>query len=126
MPHPPAELDVEPEVIAFHNAMLHKGKSFYGVAVQPPKGKEKEVKGQLEGILRNRGFEVVLSHIDGYLAFQGEYPAEVMEEVRQYLTSIEHLTPNPPVMKRGDYFQMLAYKWLDGTATRYKFNGKLG
>ena len=119
-------LDAELDVILFHDRMLAKGDVFYGVAVEPPKGKEGEVKARLEQILRAHGCVPKVITIDGHVVFEGEYPAEAMEEVRQYLTSIEDQTPSPPVMKVGDYFQMIAYKWLKGIATTYRFGQSRG
>jgi len=108
-----------------HLWMLAKGDVFYGVAVKPPKGKEEEVWARLEQILKAHGYAPRMTTIECHIVFEDEYSAQVMEEVKQYLASIEDYTPSPPVMKRGNYFQMLAYKWLDGTGIkRYKFNRK--
>ena len=114
-------LDAGSEVIAFHDIMLSKGNVFYGVAVQPPKGREDEVKARLERILLTHGHTPNLADIGGYVVFEGEFSGDAMEAVRKYLTSIETLTPTPPVMRRGDYFQMGAYKWLDGLHGRNGF-----
>ena len=116
-------LDVDPAVVAFHDRMLAKGRTFYGVAVQPPKGKAAEVRGKLEVILRRFGYVPKVVSFNGHIAFEGEYSPESMEAVRNYLTNIERQTPSVPVMRRGDYFEMAAYKWLDGVVQREKFNG---
>lgn len=115
------ELDADTEVRIFHDFMRLKGACFYGVAVKPPKGMESEVQNKLEEILRKHGYGLKFRTIEGYIAFQGEYSDDSMEEVRTYLESIEDRTPAPPVMKKGDYFQMLGYDWLDGTVNINKY-----
>jgi hypothetical protein len=112
MAHPPVEYDADSEVIAFHDRMLAKGDVFYGIAVQPPKGKEDEVKGRLEEILTKNGYERGMVSMEAHLVFEGEFSPEAIEEVRVYLTSIEDQTPTMPRILRGNYFQMLAYKWF--------------
>ena len=116
-------LDVDSGVVAFHDRMLAKGRTFYGVAVQPPKGKANEVRGTLEGILSRFGYVPNIIGVNGHLVFEGDYSVDVMESVRKYLTLIEGQTPSTPVIRRGDYFEMGAYKWLEGVVQREKFNG---
>ncbi|MBW2966543.1 DUF3383 domain-containing protein [Candidatus Woesearchaeota archaeon] len=94
------------------------------MAVQPPKGKEVVVRGELERILSRHGYVPRIININDHLVFEGEYSPEAMEAVRKYLTNIENQTPSPPVMRRGNYFEMAAYKWLDGVVQRPKFNGR--
>ena len=116
-------LDADSAVVAFHNKMLAKGNSFYGIAVQPPKGKDADVKGHLESVLTQFGYVPNLVHFKGYIVFEGEFSPKAIEAVRQYLTAIEAQTPSIPIIRRGDYFQMSAYKWLDDIVQRPKFNG---
>ena len=116
MPHPPPEYDADSEVLAFHDRMLAKGNVFYGIAVQPPEGKEDEVKSRLEGIIAKQGYERGMIRMGTHLVFEGEFSPDVIEEVRAYLTSIEDQMPTIPRIVRGNYFQIAAYKWFRGIA----------
>ena len=113
MAHPPVEYDKDPEVIAFHDRMLAKGNVFYGIAVQPPEGKEDEIKSRLEDILKKNGYDRGMISMGTHLVFEGEFTPEAIEDIRAYLTSIESQTPEMPRIVRGNYFQILAYKWLE-------------
>ena len=115
------ELDAETDVIQFHDRMRAKGDCFYGVAVVPPRGKEMEVRRCLEEILGLYGLAANFVVFGEHLVFSGEYPEEVMAKIEKYLTSIENETPVLPAIRQGGYFEMLAYKWLDGIVERPKF-----
>jgi hypothetical protein len=116
-------LDSGSDIITYHILMIAKGNAFYGVAVQPPKGKKTEVRQRLEEILVSFGYEPKIADIKDYLVFEGEHSPESMEAVRQYLASIEGQTPSIPVMRRGNYFQMLAYSWVEDIIPTQVFMG---
>ena len=111
--------DAEMDVILFHDRMLAKGDAFYGVAIEPPQNLAGEVISRLQKILRKHGHNSGYRKVGPVIAFQGEYAPHVVEAITEYLESIQHETPSPPQVVRGDYFKMAAFKWLDEIVEQY-------